>query len=141
MAWFAACGLCTLAHAQVKFLETKELKVLYYDPATAFQSPEGLRSFLAALDADRELFGYTPDGQLTVLLSDFDDSGSASAITTPVNTVRMAIAPMNEPFASLSKGKTFPVTATHETIHIAFNDYGNSTDRRFRQWFRGKVDH
>lgn len=136
----AACGLASSAHAQVKFLETKELKVLYYDPATAFQAPEGLRAFLAALDADRELFGYMPDGQLTVLLSDFDDSGNASAITTPGNVVRMAIAPMNEPFASLSKGRTFPVTATHETIHVTFNDYANSTDKRFRQWFRGKVD-
>ena len=140
LAVVAACGLATPVYAQVKFLETKELKVIYYDPATAFQAPEGLRAFLAALDLDRELFGYRPDDHLTVLLSDFDDSGNASAITTPHNTVRMAIAPMNEPFASLSKGKTVPVTATHETIHIAFNDYANSTDRRFRQWFRGKVD-
>jgi len=136
----AACGSVTTTDAQEKVLETKELKVVYYDPATAFQSPEGLRTYLAALDGDRVLFGHTPDGQLTVLLSDFDDSGNASAITTPHNTVRMAIAPMNEPFASLSSGKTFPVTATHETIHIIFNDYANSTDRRFRQWFRGKVD-
>jgi len=128
-----------LAKAQVKVLETKELKVVYYDPATAFQAPEGLRAFLAALDLDRQLFGYTPDGHLTVLLSDFDDSGNASAVTTPHNMVRMSIAPMNEPFASLSKGRTFPVTATHEAIHITFNDYANRTDHRFRQWFRGKV--
>ena len=45
------------AQAQLKFVETPELKVVYYDPATAYQVPTGLRAYLGALDADRELFG------------------------------------------------------------------------------------
>ena len=128
------------AHAQLKFIETADLKVVYYDPATAYLVSAGLRAYLGALDADRELFAYTPDEQLTLLLSDFDDRGGASAITVPHNKVLFSVAAASEPFESYSKGDRFALTGAHEAIHLVFNDYANSTDRRFRSLFGGKVD-
>ena len=127
------------ARAQLKFVETPELKVVYYDPATTYQVPMGLRAYLGALDTDRKLFGYTPDGQLILQMSDFEDMSGAGAITVPNNRVQFSIAPSNEPFESYSKGDEFGLTGAHETIHITFNDYANSTDKRFRKWFGGKV--
>ena len=135
-----SCAVVLPVHAQLKFIETADLKVVYYDPATAYQAPAGLRAYLGALDADRKLFGYTPDGQVTLLLSDFDDRGGAGANTVPHNKVLFSVAPASEPFESYSKGERFALTGAHETIHLVFNDYANSTDRRFRSLFGGKVD-
>ena len=135
-----SCAVVLPAHAQLKFIETADLKVVYYDPATAYVAPAGLRAYQGALDADRELFAYTPDEQLTLLLSDFDDRGAASAITVPHNKVLFSVAAASEPFESYSKGDRFALTGAHEAIHLVFNDYANSTDRRFRSLFGGKVD-
>jgi hypothetical protein len=135
-----SCAVVLPAHAQLKFIETADLKVVYYDPATAYVAPAGLRAYLGALDADRKLFGYIPDGQLTLLLSDFDDRGGAGINTVPHNKVLFSVAAASEPFESYSKGDRFALTGVHEAVHLVFNDYANSTDRRFRSLFGGKVD-
>ena len=127
------------APAQLKYIETKELKVVYYDPATAFLAPSAARSFLDALDADKALFGFQPDGQVNVLLSDFSDGSDATTTTAPRNQVFYEVSVPDEPYESLTPADNFTSTAAHETLHVVFNDGASAADRRFRSLFRGKV--
>jgi len=74
------------AAANLNFVETEDLRIVYYDYED-FLAPHVTRSFLGALAAQRRLFGYTPDGSVNVYLRDFSDRGNASAVATPRNRI------------------------------------------------------
>ena len=71
------------AIAQLKELETKDLRLVYFDPTLTYLTPHVARCFENALAFHRKLFDYTPSGKVTVLLDDFADYGNAAATGVP----------------------------------------------------------
>src|SRR5687768_6733972 len=75
------------AAAQLKELETKDLRLVYVDVTEAYLAPHVARTFHNSLDFQRRIFGWTPTERVTVLLTDFSDSGNAGATSVPRNYV------------------------------------------------------
>jgi hypothetical protein len=128
------------ARADLKFVETEQLRVVYFDPGGTYLVPHATQSFLAGLAAQQARFGYVPDGRANVLLQDFSDRANASAIASPRNRIFFDIAPSNEPYETVSAGDRFAWTAVHELTHLAVNDRASPADARFRRLFHGKID-
>ena len=128
------------SQAALLFVETKELRLVYYDPGEAHLVQHATQSFLSGLAAHQKMFGYVPDGGVSVLMQDFSDRANASANATPRNRIFLDIAPWNEPYETVSPGDWFSWTALHELTHLALNDRASPIDMRYRHWFHGKVD-
>ena len=128
------------AQAGLLFVETQDLRLVYYDPAEAHLVQHATQSFLSGLAAHQRMFDYVPDGRVSVLMQDFSDRANASANATPRNRIFLDIAPWNEPYETVSPGDWFGWTALHELTHLALNDRPSPDDVRYRRWFHGKVD-
>ena len=126
--------------ADLKFVETEELRIVYFDPAEKHLVPRATQGFLSALATHERLFSYVPDGRISVLLQDFSDRANATAIPAPRNRIFLDIAPSNEPFETLSSAEWFGWVASHELTHIVDNDRTSPVDARFRRLFHGKVE-
>ena len=83
------------AAAQLAKVETPEIRIVYVDGAETFMVPFAARTFLNAFRFEKSLFGYTPDEKTTVLLTDFQDYGNASAGSVPRDRIQMQIAPLS----------------------------------------------
>jgi hypothetical protein len=125
--------------ADVKFVETHELRIVYFDPTGAYLVPYAAQCLINSLAAQHEHFGYTPDGKVTVLLQDFADRGNAAVVAAPRNRVFLDIAPMTLAFESFSPGERTVTLANHELVHLVTTDMANGQDRRYRRLFGGKV--
>ena len=128
------------ASADLKFLETKELRLAYYDPGGTYFVPLATQSFLAGLAAQEQRFGYRPDGKVNVLIQDFSDRGNANANSAPRNRIFFEIASSGEPYETVSPSERFASTAVHELTHVATFDRASPADARFRRLFSGKID-
>jgi len=128
------------ARADLKFVETDDLRLVYFDPGEAHLVPHATQSFLSALAPPKRLFGYVPDGRVNVLLQDFTDLANGLAISAPRNRIFVDIAPQSSPYETNSPGDRFGSTALHEFTHLAVNDRASPADARFRRLFHGKVD-
>jgi hypothetical protein len=126
--------------ADLEFVETEELRIVYFDPGENHLVPHATQSFLSGLATHKRLFSYVPDGRVTVLLQDFSDRANATAIPAPRNRIFLDIAPSNEPYETVSSAEWFGWTAAHELTHIVDNDRASPADARFRRLFHGKVD-
>jgi len=140
----AACAAALLwpvtAGAQLKFIETDELRVIYSSPATDYLAPYATQTLINSLAAQRARFGYVPDGKVTVLLQDFSDTGNASALLgAPRNTLFIDIAPPTLAFETFSPGERMYTLANHELVHTTVGDQASSSERRARRWLGGKV--
>src|SRR2546430_1853760 len=117
--------------ADLAFVETGELRIVYFDPGEKHLVPHATQSFLSGLATHERLFHYVPDGRVNVLLQDFSDRANATAIPAPRNRIFLDIASSNEPFETLSSAEWFAWTAVHELTHIVDNDRANhSADER-----------
>lgn len=126
--------------AEIRFVETRDLEFVYFDPAGAYLVPYATQCFIQGLAAQRQRLGYEPDGKVTVLLQDFADRGNATTIMgAPRNRVFLDIAPVNLAFETFSPGERMITLANHELVHLATSDMANSDDKRYRRWFSGKV--
>ena len=134
-----ALGIAPPALADLDYLETEELRIVYYDPAETYLVPHATQSYLAGLAAHRRLFGYIPDGHVNVLLDDFSDRANASTIAAPRDRIFLDIAPTNEPYETVSSAEPFAWVALHELTHLVMNDGASPTDMRYRHFFHGKV--
>ena len=140
MALLLALAMALPAHAGLLFVETPQLRVIYYDPGEAHLVPHATQSFMAGLEAEKRMFGYVPDGRVSVLLQDFSDRANAMAITVPRDRIFIDVAPWNEPYETVSPSDWFTWTALHEPTHLAMTDNASPTDKRYRRFFHGKVD-
>ena len=134
-----ALGIAPPALADLDYLETEELRIVYYDPAETYLVPHATQSYLAGLAAHRRLFGYIPDGHVNVLLDDFSDRANASTIAAPRDRIFLDIAPTNEPYETVSSAEPFAWVALHELTHLVMNDGASPADMRYRHFFHGKV--
>jgi hypothetical protein len=119
-------------------LETRDLRLLYFDPAETYLTPYIARSFLNSLAFQRRQWGWTPWEKTTVLLKDFGDYGNAAARASPNNAILVDIAPLIQTFETFSAGERFFTLMNHEPVHVATMDVWNSTDATWRRIFHGK---
>jgi hypothetical protein len=126
------------AGLDLEYVQTKELRVVYFDPESYFV-PHAAQSFLSGLASQRSLFNYVPDVSVTVLLEDFSDLANASTLEAPRNRIFLDVAPSNRPYETVSSGDRLAWTALHELTHLAMRDRASPDDVRFRRLFHGKV--
>jgi hypothetical protein len=144
--WASLCGVLALGtlptsvHADPKFVETDELRLLYYDPLAPYIVSHSTQSFLSGLEALEPLFDYKPDGRVNVVLQDFSDRSNAHARVEPRNRIAVAIANSSGPYETTNFGDRFESLAVHELTHIATMDRASPVDARFRRLFHGKVE-
>ena len=67
----------------MSYVETKDLRLIYYD-SLGYLVPHAVRTFLNSLAFQRRLFTFEPSGRVTVLLTDFSDTGNAGATSVTV---------------------------------------------------------
>jgi hypothetical protein len=134
-----ALGIAPPALADLDYVETEALRIVYYDPAENYLVPHALQSYLAGLAAHRKLFDFEPDGHVNVLLDDFSDRSNASTLVAPRDRIFLDIAPTTEPYETVSSAEPFAWVALHELTHVVMNDAASPSDTRFRHFFHGKV--
>jgi hypothetical protein len=122
------------------FIETDELRLIYYDPDEFHLVPHTTQSFLSALAAQKRLFGWVPDGHVSIFLKDLTDRGNASTYVAPRDQIDFEIAPSNEPYETFTSADRYASTAVHELTHVATMDGVSPVDARFRRFFHGKVE-
>jgi len=127
------------AAAQFSSVETKELRLLYLDPFQTYLVPHVGACFINSLTFEHELLGYTPTEKVTVLLTDFSDTGNASATAVPRDFLGLEIAPISTAYEAVSPNERFNWLMNHELVHIATVDQAARSDRKARAFFGGKV--
>ncbi len=120
-------------------LETHDLKLLYFNPGESYLAPYAAVSFENSMQSQREIFGFEPHEKVSVLMTDFADHGGAGAIVIPRNLLLLDIAPRPPTFETLASAERMRSWMKHELVHIATMDHANSSDRRARRFFGGKV--
>ncbi len=136
----SACSISALRADSFVFdvLETDELRLLYLDPLQTYLVPHVGRSFQNSMEFQRYILDWEPWQKTTVLLTDFHDTGNASAGAVPSNMVRLDIAPLNGIFETIPAIERVYMMMNHELVHVATSDVWNETDRKWRHFFLGK---
>ena len=119
--------------------ETKHFRIVYYSPAHEYLAPLLIRSLENAEQFYREKFGYQPQGKITVLIQDFDDSGYGAAGTVPTDFIQMGIEPFHLVFETLPSAERLGLLSRHELMHIVMGDEPAPRDAMFRAIFAGKI--
>jgi hypothetical protein len=127
------------ANAQLTAAETTDATLVYVEPTQTFLAPYAQRTVENALAFHRKLFDYVPSEKMTVLLTDFSDSGNASAETVPHNFVTARLAPLNFAYETFTANERMNYLMNHEFVHIVTSDRAAGRDRTFRRIFSGKV--
>ena len=81
------------AKIQLKTIRTQDLRLIYYTQDHEYVTPHVAGCFENSMGFHRELFGYVPSEEVTVLLQDFDDIGYAGATGVPYNWMSIGIEP------------------------------------------------
>ncbi len=123
----------------LSYVETKDAKLVYFDPTLTYLTPHALRTFTNALDWQRRILAWEPYERTTVLLKDFSDYGNASASPLPRNTLRFDIAPVSYAFETYSATERLYSIMNHELTHVATTDTWSDEDRWWRRMLGGKV--
>ena len=125
--------------AQFTALETKDLRLVYLEPAQAYIAPHVGRCFENSLAFHRKLFAYTPAQKVTVLLTDFADFGNAGATSVPRDAVTLKIAPLSYAYETFTANERMNYLMNHELAHVVTMDQATGSDLFFRRLFAGKV--
>ena len=133
-------GFIRAAESQgLDYLETDDLRLLYFNPTESYLAPYAATTFLNSLQSQKNIFDYDPDGKVTVLLADFSDHGNAGAYPVPRNRVLVDIAPRPPTFETTAPAERMFSWMNHELVHLVTTDQANDKDRRARGFFFGKV--
>ena len=123
----------------LQHLETEDLRLVYLQKEHEYLLPHLGRCFHNSLDFHKELFGYTPNERVTVLLQDFDDYGYAGATAIPVNYLTLGIEPFEYVYETSPTNERINWVMSHELLHVVALDQASPSDRRARSFFMGKV--
>jgi len=123
------------AAAQLHEIETRDLRLLFYDPHYTYLAPQLMRAFDNALEFHKRTFRYQPDGKVTVLLEDFGDYGHGGADVIPQNHVDAGIAPFNYIYETAPSNERMSWLMSHELTHVVEMDGTRGSDRFFRRLF------
>ncbi len=127
--------------SQTKFFtyETKNLRLIYYDPNHSYVIPHLRRCFENSFKFHGELHHYTPAEEVTVLFQDFDDYGYAGATALPFNYMLLGIEPFENVYETSPTNERLNWVMNHELMHVVSTDKASSTDNFYRSIFSGKV--
>jgi hypothetical protein len=120
-------------------LETPDLRLVYTKGGESFLVPHAGRTFENSMRFQRRMFDYRPSQKVTVLLTDFADSGNAGAAAVPRNFLGIQIAPLSFAFETIPANERMNTIMNHELVHVVTMDQAAGTDRFFRTAFSGKV--
>lgn len=123
----------------LSYVETKDLKLFYFDPTLSYLMPHAVRTFTNSLEWQRRVFGWVPYERTSVLLKDFADYGNASAGAAPTNSLTFDIAPLSHAFETNSASERLYCLMNHELVHVATADMWTEQDRWWRRFFHGKI--
>jgi len=132
-------SLALPAAAQLRAVETPEVRLVYVDPTETYLIPYAVRTFLNSYEFQRRLFKFDPQERVNVLLTDFSDAGNASATSVPRDSLRIQIAPLSFAFETIAGNDRLNIIMNHELVHVATMDQTAKPDRLFRRLFGGKV--
>ena len=134
-----AGGLPARAEPRLYCQETKHFRIIYYSPQHEYLAPLLIRSLENAANFYKQKFGYEPQGKITVLIQDFDDSGYGGAGTVPIDFIQIGIEPFNLVFETLPSAERMGLMSRHEMMHIVMGDLAAPRDAKFRAIFAGKI--
>ncbi len=120
-----SCMACLViaVDPELSMLETRDLRLLYFDPQQTYLVPHVARSFHNSLEFQRDIFDWTPwNDKTVVLLKDFADYGNAAATASPVNLLLLDVAPPNHAFETLPGSDRFYSAMNHELVHVVQGD-------------------
>jgi hypothetical protein len=120
-------------------LETEDLRLLFTRGGESFLAKHAARTFENSMGFQRRLFDYRPSEKVTVLLTDFSDSGNASATSVPRNQLGIQVAPLSFAFETMPANERMNTIMNHELVHVVAMDQAAGPDRFFRTAFSGKV--
>jgi len=126
-------------HAQFYSMESRNLRLLYYDPKHTYVIPHLRRCFENSFAFHRRTFDYSPSQKVTILLQDFDDYGYAGASALPFNYMILGIEPYEYVYETSPTNERLNWVMSHELMHVVASDKPSSTDRLYRSIFLGKV--
>lgn len=121
--------------------ETRDLRLLYFDPFQTYLVPHVVRNFHNSLEFQRRIFDWDPREKSTVILTDLSDYGNAGAGASPYNGVSVYIAPASRTLETMPSSERIFMIMNHELVHVANMDVANLQDRRWRRFFGGKPRH
>jgi hypothetical protein len=119
-------------------LETKNLTLLYLDPAQTYLTPYLGRAFENSLAFHERNLRWKPWEPVTILLKDFSDYGNAAALGSPSDMVLLDVAPLSLSMEAFSPGERFFTLMNHELTHVGTIDVWNSHDAFWRHFLGGK---
>src|SRR5438874_2412541 len=119
-------------------LETKNLSLLYIDPAQTYLTPYLARAFENSLAFHEKNLHWKPWEPVTILLKDFSDYGNAAALGSPSDMVLLDVAPLSLSMEAFSPGERFFTLMNHELTHVGTIDVWNSRDAFWRHFLGGK---
>jgi hypothetical protein len=129
----------TPASAQLQKIESGDMRLVFIAPNETFLAPHAGRTFMNSVSFLKTLFDYKPAEKITILLTDFSDSGNAGATSLPHDTLRVQIAPLSFTFETIVASERMNMIMSHETVHVIAMDQAAGRDRFFRGFFGGKV--
>jgi hypothetical protein len=135
----AAAGAADESPLGLSFVETKDIRLIYFDPTLTYLAPHAVRTFTNAIEWQRRVLGWEPYERTTVLLKDFSDYGNANASPIPRNTLRFDVAPVSYAFETFTASERLYQIMNHELTHVATTDIWSDEDRAWRRLFGGKV--
>ncbi|MBN1154296.1 PD40 domain-containing protein [candidate division KSB1 bacterium] len=134
------CAISRLqAQVPLYSLQTKNLRLVYYDQSHSYLLPHMARCFENSLRFHRALFNYTPTEEVTILVQDFNDYGSAGTNTIPWNFINVCIEPFDYVYETSPTNERMNWVMNHELVHVLATDKANKIDHLFRKLFDGKV--
>lgn len=123
---------------EMDVLETEDLHLLYFDPFQTYLLPHVVRNFHNSYEFQKYLFGWQPQGKVTVVLTDLSDYGNAGAAVSPRNGVSVYIAPSSRTLETMPSSERIFQLMNHELVHLANMDMATEQDLKWRRFFGGK---
>lgn len=120
----------------ISSVETKDLRLNYYN-YLSFLEPHAIRTFTNSLAWQRRMLGWVPSEPTTVLLQDFSDYGGADISARGLFVI--SVSPLSHAFETFPASERLYQLMNHELIHVVQSDIANDEDRKWRQFFLGKV--
>jgi hypothetical protein len=124
---------------EVHTIETADLNLFYTSTSQAYLAPHVVNRFQKSMAFHRDLFDYTSDEKVTILLQDFWDYGTGGTTAIPGNRIAINIAPFNYVYETRPANERMNWLMNHELVHVVASDQASGTDNLFRKLFLGKV--
>ncbi len=123
----------------LSFVETRDMRLIYLDPALSYLVPHAVRTFQNSFTWQQRVLGWVPYERTTVLLKDFSDYGNAAAGAAPANSLAFDVAPLSLAFETYPASERMYSLMNHELVHVSTMDMHTAAERRWRRFFGGKI--